>query len=123
MTLNKTFEFQPTSTVQAAAFGSVTMNSIYALSPNSNNAAAFVKIGLMSANCQLTADFYGCLESSATAPETSFASLTLTALSTGSQAVAVNTNPLFPYAKVKVICKAGSGTGLFENLVARLVTD
>lgn len=123
MTLNKTFRFEPSSAVTAGIYASITQNAIFTLDTNAGKAALSIQMGNMSATGELFCELYGGLESAVSAAWGSLASATLTGSSTAALAVASSSMPLFPYAKVSIVAKGGSATTVFENIVAKLVTD
>lgn len=124
MSLQNTFKFEPSSAMQVANSATVTQDFIEAIGQKAESFVGHITFGNLSQTGTLAVDIYTGLESSTAAAWEWMAAASVTASSASALAFTSSTKPLLPYMKVKVSAKAGgAATSLFENIVAKLVTD
>lgn len=124
MTLLNKFEFPLTSALQASNSNTVTTDAIFALGKTASTFAGHLQCGNLSLTGTLALDVYTGLESSTSTAWEYLGAVSLTASSSRGLAFPLSTKPLLPYARLKVSNKAaGAGATVFENVIAKLLTD
>lgn len=124
MSLQKIFEFPLTSALQASNSATVSTNAIFPVAKTASSFAGHLQCGNLSLTGTLALDIYTGLESNTASAWEYLGAVSLTASSTSGLAFAAATRPLLPYARLKVSNKAGgAGATVFENVIAKLLTD
>ena len=128
MSLHRLTSFSPVSAIQASNSNTVSVDFITPLPKDAKSAVGAIGFGNLSQTGTLALDMYLLLESSTSSPSIFFGATSLNASSASGLAfTSLNVGqglPLLPYMRMKVSGKAGGAAQtVFENIVAKLLTD